>query len=644
MIHLVGHALGLAILALLIAAPGRALASRLGPLPPSLHLAAVACCGLATWTVFLFTLAASSLLHPPVLAACAIALTLCAALPSGRAQQPTPRVSRRDPTLPLVVALLLAPSALLAANPTVSWDAAVYHLALPRLELTSGAFAAPPMLVYAHWPRGVELLYTLALWLGDIALGGSHIVAKLTHWGFGLLTVLTLARAGSTRHSSEHSARSTLGWLAAGLFVLNGVVLFELQVAYIDVAMAFFALVTFLAACTAADAATRRRRDAALLLAGLGAALLTGAKLTGFVVAGCMLLPLAPSLLAEASRRGALAALRPLLARVVLPVVAVAGAWAAKAWWSTGNPVYPLLYGLFGGTDWSADLSRRLTAWQRGIGMGREPLDYLLLPWRVVVDGDPGYDRFDGRLSLAWLVALPAALWTVVRARLAAHRPASDPLVGRALAASGAYFVFWAASAQQMRFLIPVLPLLALAGAAGLVALGRHLSLRRSDLRRLGPSLAALGLLVVFVTEHRALAASGARHLALYLSRPVAATATRPPVFEVAATLPENARLLLLGTNQIFYSPRPSVADSFFEASQIADWLGDAENPRAVAARLAERGLTHVVWTAGAETIYPRHLVTLLGDARFARPLWRDGRHMLLALEPIGPLPVGGTR
>ena len=100
----------------------------------------------------------------------------------------------------------------------------------------------------------------------------------------------------------------------------------------------------------------------------------------------------------------------------------------------------------------------RAPAWQRAIGMGRSPLDLLLLPARVLFLGAEGYEHFDGRLHplLGFCFRSRCSAFAVRRSRAA--RSASP----------GCGSCSWAATSQQMRFLIPVLPLVALATAVGL--------------------------------------------------------------------------------------------------------------------------------------------------------------------------------
>ena len=83
----------------------------------------------------------------------------------------------------LLLGLLLAPSFVLALGPHLIWDDDVYHLTLPKLFLEHGGFRPVPLSVYSNWPLNVELLFGLAMLVKD------YILAKLLHFGFGLLTL-----------------------------------------------------------------------------------------------------------------------------------------------------------------------------------------------------------------------------------------------------------------------------------------------------------------------------------------------------------------------------------------------------------------------------------------------------------------------
>ncbi len=611
MVYLLQHAGALLFLAAVLVLPGvpleRWLAGsiRLGPLRP---LARVVL-GLGCWIVCLFLLAVCGGLRPPVLWALAglvAAGGLVAWIRAG--------VSLRPASPPVIVALvaaafaaLLAPLALLALTPTVSWDAAAYHLTLPRLYLEHGGFREVPLNVYSYWPQGVQLLYSLALAIQD------HVLAKLLHFAFGIATLYALAAGCRAFH------RPASGALAAILFLANGVVAFELRVAYVDLAHAFFLLAGLLFMLQALE-----RDPRALWLSGFCCGLVAGVKVTGIAGAamvGALYLPR----LAGALGRREPAEIRRFLTRFAAPILALWAPWILRTWALAGNPAYPFLHSWLGGPDWSPELGEKLQAWQSSIGMGREPLDYLLLPARAILAGGQGYERFDGELGTLWIAFVPLAL-------LGAWR---SSLVRRCLAVTGLSFVFWAASSQQMRFLIPALPPLAIAAAVALVELSGRLLTER---RRRGVVALAFAAAAAFLVagEGRVLAA-GYRTLGVYLRAEGDLLASaRHPVWDfVEGDLPPDARLLLLNTNQGFHCGREYLADSFFEASQIADWLTAAAGALELRTMLRERGVSHVLLEHRPRgAVYPPLLEQLLRDPSMAVPVFRsnDGRYTVFEL------------
>jgi hypothetical protein len=632
MLYLVSHTAALLVLAAVLWLPGYVLGERwlgrrrLAALRP---LARV-CLGLGVWLAVLFVLAALGLLGAPAIAAVTVVL-LAAALWTQHGRKPgrrwrIPPSSRAGVLAGAALTAVLTPLYLLAISPAVSWDAGVYHLALPKLWIEHGGFRTVPFNVYSNWPLNVELLFAMAMIAWD------YVVAKLVHFAFGLLTLWTIHRGCRDLHPAGRAC----GWIAAALFLANPVVAFEFHVAYVDLAHAFFLAAGFLFLSRSLD----RRADApqALLLAGICAGVVAGLKLNGIVGAAILGSLYLPRLLAARRSGEGLAALRAFAARFVLPVIAFWAPWLLKSAWTTGNPIYPLV---FGGPYWSPALGDALRAWHRGMGMGREPLDYLLLPERVILSGGEGYGRFDGALGAFWIVLLPLALW-------AARTQAP---VRRALWVAGVYFAAWAATSQQMRLLIPVLPLLAIAAAIAVVDLGDRLASGplRPAVRRLAVA-ASLALAAWYgtdaspgVSRGRYLAAAG-KSLGRYLEaqgdlRP---TAVHPVYRFLDEQLPAGARLLLLNTAQAFFCEREVIADSFFEASQIADWLAPATSVAALRALLAEEGITHLLFEHRDWGIaYPPALFEMLQDPSQVAVVYRspEGRFSVVELRPAALLP-----
>jgi hypothetical protein len=168
----------------------------------------------------------------------------------------------------------------------------------------------------------------------------------------------------------------------------------------------------------------------------------------------------------------------------------IGGGWYLRNWMWTGNPVYPFAYGIFGGRGWTAAMAQGYQADQMQYGFGRAPLDWLLLPWRVAMAplnlvafqgravGAPFWPFSDAPLpnpAQNGLFETPGlVLQTVVGPMLLAlgaplifmrRKPA---VVGLALWAVLFFWLFWAATGQYIRYLIPAFSVLCLPCGWGL--------------------------------------------------------------------------------------------------------------------------------------------------------------------------------
>ncbi len=339
----------------------------------------------------------------------------------------------------LAPAIVLAQLFVRTLGPWVGWDDMTAHLTLPNIYLRYGGFVRLPFNVYSHWPSNVQLLYGLGLAMGD------YVFAKLLHLMFlGLLTV------GVYRFAARAAAPWT-GVVAASLLLANDVVLVEAPVANIDIAVAFF---FFMAVAHAVEFRETGSRPE-LILSGLFCGCVAGSKITGLGSIACVFPLVVLGTLAH-HRTKRLTHLVRNGALFVACAFALALPWLLKSYIYTGDPLYPILYKYLGGIEWSDTINEQFWTWQNtGIGMGRTPRDYLLLPIRVILKGGGGYQTFGAWISKTWIVFLPLTLlfmpWV--------------PVARRFLLPAGLYFIVWAFSSQQTRFLISVLPLLAVATA-----------------------------------------------------------------------------------------------------------------------------------------------------------------------------------
>jgi hypothetical protein len=472
--------------------------------------------------------------------------------------------------LPLAaIVLVLGSLFMMGMRPGVAWDAGTYHLTVPRLYLEHGGFRPIQFNVYSNWPLNEELLFALGLALHD------YFLATLVQWVFAGLIVWALIKG-----SQVHGHRAA-GPIAACLFLANDVVLYESGVAYVDLGLSFFFLMALLYALHARAVPEERTR--ALVLAGTCCGLMAGVKWIGLFGIGSV----GAVVLWDAVRlRGVARGTRESLVYVALPCLLLVLPWCLKSAWYTGNPIYPFFWEQLRGAEWTRSLGDQFGAWQSAMGMGRSAIDYLRLPVRLALEGGPGYYRFDGRISWTWLVCVPLiglGCW-------------GNAVVRRGATAAFLYFACWSVTSQQARFVIPALAVLAFVTA--LAVTDWVSAIPRAILRI--PALATTSTLaaaLLLSTANDTIDEAG-RWWYRYKVRDLA-TVLRdgvPPIFQfINDSLPMDAKLLFLDTNQGFFCHREYVADSFFEASQVNTFLLRNRRADEIEQALVAAGFTHVL-------------------------------------------------
>ncbi len=588
--------------------------------------------GLGLWIILLFLYASLNLLTSTIIFG--TLLTLAGLLlwqrhklwqkprlvPSPRGPSSTGEIGQNrlpESLLSLCLVVMFLALFLQALWPRVSWDANVYHLTVPRLYLENQGFWRIPFNVYSNWPLNTELLFAMAMAIR------SHVLAKLVHFGLGCLTTILVYRV------ARESAGKWAGWAAAILFLANSVVLVEIRVAYVDLASALFFTLAFVLVHRQLESSSDSNR--LLVLAGIFAGLAAGTKLTGMVGAFCLAGLLVGTLL---KRRTPVREVFRSVSWLLIPAVVLLIPWLVKSWLLTGNPVYPFLFQVFGGPEWSRELQQSLTAWQQSIGMGRSPVDYLLLPVRVILDGGIGYDRFDGEISKLWIVVLPLSIW-VGRRRA---------IVRRALEVAGIYFVFWALSSQQMRFLIPILPLLAIAGAVAIAGTIERVQFPR--LRKAAVWVCTLVLVGNLAIAGREIAVRsiGMMRDYLHFGLEIEQLAEEPVYRFINNELPIDARVMMLNTNHGFFCRRDFVADSFFEASQITALMQEAGSKSDISKILRNLNVSHLLIKKGkGGASYPDSLVDFLNDTELVRSVYRSPDERFDVAQVLGIAGSGGA-
>jgi len=426
------------------------------------------------------------------------------------------------------------------------WDGLAYHLAVPKIYLSHHGIMPLPWMSHSNFPFALEMLYTLGLALHGQAL------ARLFHFGCGVLLCIAIGCWANAAFGKG------VGRLAAAIFASVPLVCWEATVAYNELALALF--------CTLSIWAWWKKNEDSktgwTILSGIFAGLALATKmLAGFLViffaaatVWMALLLLWQKMKSKTQPTYSLPNLFLMLAVWLVPAMVVAAPWYVKSYLSTGNPVYPFFYGFFDGRYWSAELANQYSQSQAAFGMGHGIQWLLALPWTLTMYGHkfldrPGqlifYNMVIAVLGPLFLMSLPLMLWGMRK----------NPLVRFLLAYCGAALIAWFfLSAQTIRYILPVVPALAIAAAAALIWIQRRKDwfaslVSASIWCELSLGLAACMLLVV----PNLLVAWGMEPQDDYLTRTLN---IYPICKQVNTTLPPQAKLMLLGDTRGFYLNR----------------------------------------------------------------------------------------
>jgi 4-amino-4-deoxy-L-arabinose transferase-like glycosyltransferase len=348
---------------------------------------------------------------------------------------------------------------LLALTPPTGWDALVYHLTGPRLFVDAGQIVHTLDLPYLGFPQLGEMLFAL----GMLLLGDG--VAPLIHYIYGLLATC-LTAALTHRFFGGRS-----GWYA-GLLLLSVPTLLSLMGrAYVDVALLFYVSATLYAFLRWQETRDQGESLGWLLLAAALAGLSAGVKYTAIGVP----LALGAATLWVSWRSGWRSAFTR-LAAVIAATTVVAAPWLLENWLTTGNPVYPFL---FGGHFWDSWRSW----WYDRPGTGIWPTQ----AWRLFtasveasVLGAEGSTAYDATIGPLILMSIPllGAIWSrLIRRERSAMRTV--------LIFFGISYALWLLGLARSALLFQTRLLLPTFGAAaviGGVALDRLSLLRRPQL------------------------------------------------------------------------------------------------------------------------------------------------------------------
>ena len=450
--------------------------------------------------------------------------------------------------VPFAIYLLLG-----SLSPPTDFDVREYHLQGPKEWFQQGRISYLRHNVYTSFPFLSEMLPLTAMVLvGDWwegALAGQAVLAC-----FQLLTACVVF-AICTRWLS-----ASVAWLATLIYLTTPWTLRISLIAYAEGALTFYLISSAMVAFWLIEQSGHRYRLS--FLTGLLGGSAMASKYTGLVsVIAPTALIICWGLLrrskkdqagshGENSRRGRLQSLIPVMGCFATGVMLMIAPWLLRNLYDTGNPVYPLGYSIFGGSEWSSEMNAR---WVPAHSSREHSL--ALLP-RHFLDVAV-YNMWTS--SLLFALSIPAML-LIRRVRVVR---ASFLLIVWGFA------TWWALTHRIDRFWIPLIPLLSITAACTWL-------LHSSGLWR--------GFLAVLVTAGTSynvyfctLALVGF-HAGLMDLNTAKKLTIRSDIQTLNSTLPSTAKVLMVGDAEVFDATFPLVYNTVFDDNIFEEWTVDSSD------------------------------------------------------------------
>jgi hypothetical protein len=543
--------------------------------------------GAAAWSLVWFFLGLAGMYNAAAAIVAALAGAASAVYGFGRVREMrdesrTPeKASGFDRLLLVLIAVPVVLALIGSLAPPTAKDTLLYHFALPKAFLAQHSNAFVEGNIASYLSLGAEMHNVWAMLLGRlIDTRAAEAAAGSVNWLY--FPLLLAAIFGWSR---ELGISRRLSLIAVLIVATVPSIYHVSSSSYIDVQLALY--VTLAIYSLAGWWRTLGAGWLVLIAIFLGAAL--SIKLTSIVIFAAFALVIA------FRARNAENAGRILgygLTGLVLGGV-IASPWYLRTWKATGSPVFPFYMSIWKGeaAGWDVDRSNLFQAMNANYGgENKSAGDYLIAPWYVSVAAQPEEARFfDGVIGVAFLIGSPLLIFALWKLEMPV-----EVKIGAAVA--GVMYLFWLFSSQQLRYLLPIIPVLAIAIVVSIERLFDKRDAGRSvtEFALAAASVASIMVSVTWFLQKAPLrVVLGGETRDAYLGRNL----DYYPYYQYLNTeTPEDAEVWLINMRRDTYDlERPAVSDYLFEDWTLRQMLWDSRNSQELRSKAAGLGVQYIL-------------------------------------------------
>ena len=429
-------------------------------------------------------------------------------------------------------------------TPAYDFDVREYHLHGPRQWWQAGQIQLLSHNVYTSFPFLSEMLSLLAMVIDDDPWSGA-ISGKATLGAFSFLSVVAVYAIAARNFGRQAG-------LLAALIAISTPWLTRISIiAYAESAITFYLIATVLSALRLLDSNFRSGRLPLIAVIGFLAGSAMASKYPGIVsvvipVGGFLLWSLWRTVHAKDSHAKSSQKTDVALAVGIysLGVFLAVGPWLARNVHDTGNPIYPLVWSVFGGTDWDESLDQK---WKAAHSASEHNFAAIPIHLKDVAL------RNDWQNGLLFALAIPGVLmlW---------RRPDIRWLAGHAAWLLGSW---WLLTHRIDRFWVPIIPVMAVLASGVWVA-------SESRIWRYFV-VVMVGISCVF---HYGLCRTNyvGFHVGLTELNAASEQVVRADFRYLNAALPDDSRVLMVGEAEVFDCRFDTIYNTVFDESIFQSW------------------------------------------------------------------------
>ncbi|MDI6781014.1 MAG: glycosyltransferase family 39 protein [bacterium] len=493
---------------------------------------------------------------------------------------------------PLFISLLLAgilfPLLILVLVPTMTYDAMVYHLAVPARYIQAHCIHYIPYICFSNYSMNMEMLFTIGLLLGNDTL------AKFIHLMFGLLSGAAIFSM-SKRHFGQETA-----WLSLLIFFSIPLACFIMVQPFNDLGLVFYEIMAVYAFVNW-TIKEQKEQKSWLFMSALMCGLAIGVKYTGGICAVILII----GVVWEGIR--SCQGFRPMIINlsllVIIPFI-LNLPWFIRSLVYTGNPVYPMLYPLFNSINWN-DFNHMRYIHEMTAGYGPQVVWYLK-PFVCIYQLSLDLKGKGAAVCPIFLLLLPGSI--LVRKT---HR------VFKLLSAYCLLFFFiWLYTSPVDRFLLPCMGILSIiTGYIGYSLLQNKLWLKKIafPLHQLVIIIIILCCLwnayhlcrTIWANSYWKCIHKAAGQQLLKEQSPIADYYST--VTYINNNLPPDSKILFIGEARSYYCQRAVLVNSHLDTTVIVEIIRKSRDEHDVLKRLKQQGITHILYNqTGADWLSQR--------------------------------------